>query len=106
MYSYLIDNIIERPVYKYLPTVSTAFATLKAKRNDFEALSLFNQIHIVFRCYQLISCKSDRVDLSLIGLSSSQGVKTINKHLTIGTKLIEKSITGFYEKTIFEVTKS
>ena len=106
MYSYLIDNIIERPVYKYLPTVSIAFATLKAKRNDFEALSLFNQIHIVFRCYQLISCKSDRVDLSLIGLSSSQGVKTINKHLTIGTKLIEKSITGFYEKTIFYVTKS
>jgi CRISPR-associated endonuclease Csn1 len=103
LFTYLTNNIFERPTYLRLPIVSSSFKALKSKLEEFKSSSLLNQIKIILRCIRLLSCKADRVDLSIIGLSSVIGVKSINKRLIPGTQLISKSITGFYEKTVFTV---
>lgn len=51
------------------------------------------------------NCKT-RSDLTAIGLSKNSGVLTINKVLLPGMKFISESVTGYYEKVLFEVSKS
>ena len=67
-------------------------------------LSLTDKIELAYQLIQLLKTNSrSSANLSIINGSKSSGIITIGKKLKPGMKFISTSITGYYEKLLFEV---
>lgn len=104
-YSYLIDNVISKPIFEGLPKTSCSFIKLESKYDEFCSLNTLEQAKIIATIIKLLSCKSVRdCNLSnLSGLPSSLGGLVSNKALTEGTIISKESSCGLKENIIFVV---
>ncbi len=102
-FNYLCNNVFTRQCYNSLPELASALKAIKEKESEFVALSFSNQLLTLLNLVKLVNCKKANTDLSLLGFSKTTGNIRVNKKLTVGTQLIQQSITGFYSKVIFEV---
>lgn len=104
-YSYLIDNVISKPIFEGLPKTSCSFIKLESKYDEFCSLNTLEQAKIIATIIKLLSCKSVQdCNLSnLSGLPSSLGGLVSNKALTEGTIISKESSCGLKENIIFVV---
>ncbi len=104
-FSYLINNVINKPIFEGLPTTSCSFIKLESKYDEFCSLNTLEQAKIIATIIKLLSCKSVQgCKLSnLSGLPSSLGGVISNKALTEGTIISKESSCGLKENIIFVV---
>ena len=104
-FSYLINNVINKPIFEGLPKTSCSFIKLESKYDEFCSLNTLEQAKIIATIIKLLSCKSvPGCKLSnLSGLPSSLGALTSNKALTEGTIISKESCCGLKENIIFVV---
>lgn len=104
-FSYLINNVINKPIFEGLPTTSRSFIKLESKYDEFCSLNTLEQAKIIATIIKLLSCKSVQgCKLSnLSGLPSSLGALISNKALTEGTIISKESCCGLKENIIFVV---
>lgn len=103
LFDYLTSNIFNRPCFSSLPGLNGFFEKLKAQRDMFCSLGITLQFLLLAKVIKVLNCKSIREDFSMFNLSKAVGAIRISKNLTAGTKIIQQSITGFYEKVVFVV---
>ena len=100
-YSYLIDHVFNKAMYKGIPTIGSSFAKLKDKYEVFCNLNTLEQGKILIGLIKLLSCKSVRhTDLSLIGLSKDLGLISMSKTLKEGSIIAQESSTGMNKYVI------
>ena len=104
-FSYLINNVINKPIFEGLPNTSCSFIKLESKYDEFCSLNTLEQAKIIATIIKLLSCKSvPGCKLSnLSGLPSSLGALISNKALTEGTIISKESSCGLKENIIFVV---
>lgn len=104
-FSYLINNVINKPIFEGLPKTSCSFIKLESKYDEFCSLNTLEQAKIIATIIKLLSCKSVQgCKLSnLSGLPSSLGGVISNKALTEGTIISKESSCGLKENIIFVV---
>ncbi len=104
-FSYLINNVINKPIFEGLPKTSCSFIKLESKYDEFCSLNTLEQAKIIATIIKLLSCKSVQgCKLSnLSGLPSSLGGVISNKTLTEGTIISKESSCGLKENIIFVV---
>lgn len=104
-FSYLINNVINKPIFEGLPKTSCSFIKLESKYDEFCSLNTLEQAKIIATIIKLLSCKSVQgCKLSnLSGLPSSLGALSSNKALTEGTIILKESSCGLKENIIFVV---
>jgi len=104
-FSYLINNVINKPIFEGLPKTSCSFIKLESKYDEFCSLNTLEQAKIIATIIKLLSCKSVQgCKLSnLSGLPSSLGALISNKALTEGTIILKESSCGLKENIIFVV---
>lgn len=103
-YSYLIDHVFNKAMYKGIPTIGSSFAKLKDKYEVFCNLSTLEQGKVLIGLIKLLSCKSVRdTDLSLIGLSKHLGLISMSKTLKEGSIIAQESATGMNKYVIYVV---
>lgn len=104
-FSYLINNVINKPIFEGLPKTSCSFIKLESKYDEFCSLNTLEQTKIIATIIKLLSCKSVQgCKLSnLSGLPSSLGGMISNKALTEGTIISKESSCGLKENIIFVV---
>lgn len=104
-FSYLINNVINKPIFEGLPKTSCSFIKLESKYDEFCSLNTLEQAKIIATIIKLLSCKSVQgCKLSNIsGLPSSLGALISNKALTEGTIISKESSCGLKENIIFVV---
>ncbi|MDR0831337.1 MAG: type II CRISPR RNA-guided endonuclease Cas9 [Bacillales bacterium] len=84
----------------YFETRRTSnYQVLEKGMNTFVTLLLSEQVKILLELIKLLSISVEKANLLLIGGSKEVGGLQKSKYLTGTIKLIDKSITGFYEKT-------
>lgn len=108
MLNYLINKISCTVAYSKLPEVGNQLNKLILNHANFETLTVIDQCQSLNVLCELLTCKSVQGrDLSLFdnSLGKKVGMIRINKLLTPGTKIIQTSLTGFYQKVLFEVPK-
>lgn len=104
-FSYLINNVINKPIFEGLPNTGCSFIKLESKYDEFCSLNTLEQAKIIATIIKLLSCKSVQgCKLSnLSGLPSSLGGVISNKALTEGTIISKESSCGLKENIIFVV---
>lgn len=104
-FSYLINNVINKPIFEGLPITSCSFIKLESKYDEFCSLNTLEQAKIIATIIKLLSCKSVQgCKLSnLSGLPSSLGALISKKDLTEGTIISKESCCGLKENIIFVV---
>lgn len=104
-FSYLINNVINKPIFEGLPKTSRSFIKLESKYDEFCSLNTLEQAKIIATIIKLLSCKSVQgCKLSnLSGLPSSLGALISNKALMEGTIILKESSCGLKENIIFVV---
>lgn len=102
----LFDEIIEKFTSKPFhncPMLYNLALRLQAQRDKFQSLSLQEQCTVLNYIIIVQECKPSRKDLSLIGGPKEAGRISLSVNLPQGTKIITKSVTGYYQKIIFEI---
>lgn len=95
-----IKSIYSKDIYSY----SNILNIKELLFNNNKPLSLIDKMNLCFQLLQLLKTNSrSSADLTLIKGSKSSGILTIGKTLKPGMKFISTSITGFYEKLLFDV---
>lgn len=103
-YSYLIDHVFNKAMYKGIPTIGSSFAKLKDKYEVFCNLNTLEQGKVLIGLIKLLSCKSVQgTDLSLIGLSKHSGLISMSKTLKEGSIIARESATGMNKYVIYVV---
>lgn len=103
-YSYLIDHVFNKAMYKGIPTIGSSFAKLKDKYEVFCNLNTLEQGKVLIGLIKLLSCKSVQgTDLSLIGLSKHLGLISMSKTLKEGSIIARESATGMNKYVIYVV---
>lgn len=104
-FSYLVNEVINKPIFEELPKSSGSFINLESKYDEFCSLNTLEQAKIIATIIKLLSCKSVKEqDLSkLKGLPSSLGGIELNKNLPSGTLISKESSCGLKENIIFVV---
>lgn len=103
-YSYLIDHVFNKVMYKGIPTIGSSFAKLKDKYEVFCNLNTLEQGKVLIGLIKLLSCKSVQgTDLSLIGLSKHLGLISMSKTLKEGSIIAQESATGMNKYVIYVV---
>lgn len=104
-FSYLINNVINKPIFERLPKTNCSFIKLESRYDEFCFLNTLEQAKIIVTIIKLLSCKSVQgCNLSnLSGLPSSLGALISNKALTEGTIISKESSCGLKENIIFVV---
>lgn len=104
-FSYLINNVINKPIFERLPKTNCSFIKLESRYDEFCSLNTLEQAKIIVTIIKLLSCKSVQgCNLSnLSGLPSSLGALISNKALTEGTIISKESSCGLKENIIFVV---
>lgn len=107
---YFVGQLIAKPCLRWIPTLSVQFEHLMNTNliPSFDELSTIEQCNILHTITELIQCKSVRgKDLTVFGpaLGKACGIIMTGKNLKEGTQIIQTSITGFYQKVLFEVPK-
>lgn len=87
-------------IYKNKKTFDfNAYKSEETKEN-FQALSLYNQSKALFKILNVITNMDSQIDLKLIGISTSRVKFGVNLNKLDEFTVIEESITGLYEKQI------
>lgn len=103
-YSYLINHVFNKAMYKGIPTIGSSFAKLKDKYEVFCNLNTLEQGKVLIGLIKLLSCKSVQgTDLSLIGLSKHLGLISMSKTLKEGSIIAQESATGMNKYVIYVV---
>lgn len=104
-FSYLINNVINKPIFEGLPTTSRSFIKLESKYDEFCSLNTLEQAKIIATIIKLLSCKSvQKQDLSLLSdLPSKLGGIAQGKKLPCGSKISYESCCGLKEFVLFIV---
>lgn len=103
-YSYLIDHVFNKAMYKGIPTIGSSFAKLKDKYEVFCNLNTLEQGKVLIGLIKLLSCKSVQgTDLSLIGLSKHLGLISMSKTLKEESIIAQESATGMNKYVIYVV---
>ena len=105
LFDYICKNIYTNNCYACLPGSSNLIANLPEFACAFDKIATITQCELLHRMVKLITCKSvQQIDFSdLEGLGKNYGGITINKVLKPKGKILVRSYTGFYEKTLFVV---
>lgn len=104
-FSYLINNVINKPIFEGLPQPSCSFIKLESKYDEFCSLNTLEQAKIIATIIKLLSCKSvQKQDLSLLSdLPSKLGGIAQGKKLPCGSKISYESCCGLKEFVLFVV---
>lgn len=104
-FSYLINNVINKPIFEGLPKTSCSFIKLESKYDEFCSLNTLEQAKIIATIIKLLSCKSvQKQDLSLLSdLPSKLGGIAQGKKLPCGSKISYESCCGLKEFVLFVV---
>lgn len=104
-FSYLINDVINKPIFEGLPQTGCSFIKLESKYDEFCSLNTLEQAKIIATIIKLLSCKSVRKqDLSLLSdLPSKLGEIVQGKKLPCGSKISYESCCGLKEFVLFVV---
>ena len=95
-----IVEIYSKEMYGY----SNVSSIVERYEKNTKKLSLIDKIELACQLIQLLKTNARCIiDLSIINGSKNSGKLTISYHLKPGMKFISTSITGYYEKLLFEV---
>lgn len=104
LFQYRTEDVYCRPQFEGIPKVSATISKLKTAMPAFALLKTIDQATILSNRIKIISCKSvQNTSMTLVGGSNSVGGINKLKYLSKGTKLIQTSATGLYEKVLFTV---
>ncbi len=99
LYNLLVEKL-SMPIYAEL-SISRQVPLLQKSKEKFEALSLSDQLAVLFEILKLMQCNSALSDLTAVGGSAYAGKNSINKQIQDKqVKIILQSPTGHYRKII------
>lgn len=101
--NYLLEDVFERPCYKYFPGISSVFDKIRSAKDKFIELSTLKQAQTITEIVKLVGTTRELSNLEQMSLAKNAGSKTINKILNPGTQIIFTSTTGFYQNVIFTI---
>ena len=101
------DNLLKQIITVYSKEIygySNVSSIVERYKKNTKELSLTDKIELVYQLIQLLKTNARCIiDLSIINGSKNSGLMVITRHLKPGMKFISTSITGYYEKLLFEV---
>ena len=102
---YLYNDLMEK-YSKSIYSFSNINNVKEKLRDNFKKLAIEEKIKVLCECLILLKTNERGLaDLRDILSSKNSGNLSINKKLKKGMRFIAKSVTGYYEKIIFEVPK-
>ena len=106
LFTYIKTKIYSQPKFNLL--FKNFFEKFnKVSVEKFSSLTTIGQVKLIFNMIKLLQCKSvQKTDFTYLDLSKNVGKLSCGKNFNYGTRLIQTSITGLYEKVIFEVPKN
>ena len=106
MLGYLLSKISSSTEFSKLPELGENLTKLVKSHSSFSGLPTIKQCQALHDLTQLMTCRAVSSDLGVFDSSlKTAGKIRINKILVPGTQIIQPSITGFYQKVLFEVPK-
>ena len=101
------DNLLKEMLAIYSKEMygySNILSVVSQCEKNINELSLTDKIELAYQLIQLLKTNSrSTIDLSIVGGSKKSGTIKMTQHLKPGMKFISTSITGYYEKLLFEV---
>lgn len=104
-FDYLCCEKYSKPIFKDIPCGQSNKLRSETAREKFKELDIIDQTKILNTMIELLQCASVQgKDLNLlIDKAKSVGIITFSKQLKKGTRIVQPSCTGFYEKVIFKI---
>lgn len=103
LYNYLVNKMKNEKIYKDC-CISDFGNRLTSDDviQKFNNLSLADQVILLREILYMTKCDRVLSDYSLVGFASNSGMIKINKKMSINQKIIYQSVTGFFEKVVWE----
>ncbi len=104
-FEYLQQNYLNKICLRYLPSLGEKVQACSKAQDSFICLSVLEQIKQISAILSLGSHNTPSADLTvLLRRSSKLGNKSLccTKNLNTSFRIIKQSVTGFYEKVLFE----
>lgn len=102
-----ISKRMELSIYNELPEMKLNMLISNETFEIFKGLNIMNQCKVLISMVQTLFCSSGGgiVSFAELGSSYPKNAKRCRKSKVLekGTKIVEQSYTGFYEKVLFEV---
>ena len=105
LYEYLI-NKFDATIYDSCNGIKIVGEFIKSNKIEFSDLIVTDKINLLYNLISLLKCNRAICDLSILGGKKNVGVLKINKKLTKEDQIIAQSITGYYEKVIWDGKKN
>ena len=104
-FDYLCDDVFKRPCFALLPGVENTIRDVIDNRPLFENLPTLNQVQILNELIKVLQNKNSKADLTYLSSSlvSKSGNIALRKEIPSSSLIIAQSVTGFYEKVLFQV---
>lgn len=105
LFNELIKRISQK-VFSEIPESYFEKLSSIQTREKFETLTTKKQCEILINLIKFFGCTSSgKYSFRILGddYTNNAGSHRLNKKLPVGTKIIEQSYTGFYERVLFEV---
>lgn len=104
-FDYLCDDVFKRPCFALLPGVENTIRDVMDNRSLFEDLSTLNQIQLLNELIKVLQNNNSKANLTYLSsnLVSKSGNITLGKEIPSSSLIIAQSVTGFYEKVLFQV---
>lgn len=100
----VIANQLQKQIYESLSNI--VGTTMKISSDDcknvFNSLSIYKKCYTIMEMLKLSKCDRQSSNLLLLGLTKSAGILTINYSKTYNIIIVSESITGFYQKIIYD----
>ncbi len=103
---YFLSSVLKRPSFLKIPELGKAFVKLIDEHSNFSSLPTIDQCLALNTLVKLTMCKSvqnNSLKPFSSNANSSAGIIRVSKTLQPGVRLVRTSVTGFYEKVLFEV---
>lgn len=104
-FEYLRDNYLNKNCLLYLPALGEKVRLCSMAKVSFDQLSVLDQMKQLVGILTLGGHNTPSADLSkLLSCSLKLGNKSLccTKNLNVSFRIIKQSVTGFYEKVLFE----
>lgn len=98
-----IKEMYNKKIYAFSSILKLVENIIK-KDEKVKSMNIIELVNVIFEELKLLKTNErSSADLTSIGLAKSFGIFTISKTLTGGMKFIHESVTGYYQKVLYEV---
>ena len=104
-FDYLCDDVFKRPCFALLSGIKTTICDVKTNRSLFDDLPTIQQEQLLNELVKILQKNNSGANLTYLSrqLVPNSGKIVLGKSIPANTLFIAQSVTGFYEKVLFQV---